>query len=33
VTSKLWNADQGYEEALAGFETSRAKLGLDYVDL
>jgi 2,5-diketo-D-gluconate reductase A len=33
VTSKLWNADQGYEKALAGFERSRKLLGLDYVDL
>lgn len=33
VTTKLWNADQGYEKALAAFETSRKKLGLDYIDL
>ncbi|QWT22827.1 aldo/keto reductase [Subtercola sp. PAMC28395] len=33
VTTKLWNADQGYEKALAAYETSRKKLGLDYIDL
>jgi 2,5-diketo-D-gluconate reductase A len=33
VTTKLWNSDQGYESALAAFETSRTKLGLDYIDL
>ncbi|MCF3961350.1 aldo/keto reductase [Streptomyces fuscigenes] len=33
VTTKLWNADQGSEAALAGFDTSLRKLGLDYVDL
>ncbi|WP_088810544.1 MULTISPECIES: aldo/keto reductase [Listeria] len=33
VTTKLWNADQGYETTLAAFETSLQKLGLDYVDL
>jgi diketogulonate reductase-like aldo/keto reductase len=33
VTTKLWNADQGFEKALAAFETSRTKLGLDYIDL
>jgi 2,5-diketo-D-gluconate reductase A len=33
VTTKLWNADQGYESALAAFEASRSALGLDYVDL
>ncbi|MFC0524520.1 aldo/keto reductase [Pontibacillus salicampi] len=33
VTSKLWNADQGYEETLEAFETSLNKLGLDYLDL
>jgi len=33
VTTKLWNADQGYEKALKAFETSRALLGLDYIDL
>ncbi|MEV8374024.1 aldo/keto reductase [Kribbella sp. NPDC056861] len=33
ITTKLWNADQGYEEALAAFEHSRGLLGLDYLDL
>ncbi|GIP37080.1 putative oxidoreductase YtbE [Paenibacillus sp. J31TS4] len=33
VTSKVWNADLGYEETLAAFDTSLEKLGLDYLDL
>ncbi|MEC0245604.1 aldo/keto reductase [Paenibacillus chitinolyticus] len=33
VTSKVWNADQGYEPALGAFEVSLRKLGLDYLDL
>lgn len=33
VTSKVWNSDLGYESALAAFETSLEKLGLDYLDL
>ena len=33
VTTKLWNADQGYESALAAFDQSLERLGLDYVDL
>ncbi|KAB8167707.1 aldo/keto reductase [Streptomyces sp. 3MP-14] len=33
VTTKLWNSDQGYDTALAAFDRSLAKLGLDYVDL
>lgn len=33
ITTKVWNADQGYEQTLAAFETSLDKLGLDYVDL
>jgi len=33
VTTKLGNADQGAETGLAAFETSLAKLGMDYVDL
>lgn len=33
VTTKLWIADYGYEQALRGFEASLEKLGLDYVDL
>ncbi|MER6847587.1 aldo/keto reductase [Streptomyces flaveolus] len=33
VTTKLWNADQGYDATLNAFETSLDKLGLDHVDL
>lgn len=33
VTSKLWVDDSGYENAKKAFETSLAKLGLDYLDL
>lgn len=33
VTSKVWNADLGYEETLKAFDTSLEKLGLDYLDL
>ncbi|MEV0173104.1 aldo/keto reductase [Streptomyces sp. NPDC050803] len=33
VTTKLWNADQGYDATLKAFDASLAKLGLDHVDL
>jgi 2,5-diketo-D-gluconate reductase A len=33
VTTKLWNADQGYDETLAAFDRSLALLGLDVIDL
>ncbi|MFI8763777.1 aldo/keto reductase [Streptomyces sp. NPDC053792] len=33
VTTKLWNADQGYDSTLRAFDDSLAKLGLDHVDL
>ncbi|GAA1189212.1 aldo/keto reductase [Streptomyces hebeiensis] len=33
VTTKLWNDAQGYDSALAAFDTSLRKLGLDHVDL
>ncbi|MCC6531811.1 MAG: aldo/keto reductase [Burkholderiales bacterium] len=33
VTTKLWNADQGYASALDAFDRSLERLGLDYVDL
>ncbi|WP_031090113.1 aldo/keto reductase [Streptomyces sp. NRRL S-15] len=33
VTTKLWNADQGYDSTLAAFDASLALLGLDHVDL
>jgi 2,5-diketo-D-gluconate reductase A len=33
VTTKLWNSDHGYDEALRGFDRSARRLGLDTVDL
>lgn len=33
ITTKLWNADQGYDAALAAYDDSLEKLGLDDVDL
>lgn len=33
VTSKVWNADLGYDQTIKAYETSLAKLGLDYLDL
>ncbi|WP_141506209.1 aldo/keto reductase [Paenibacillus luteus] len=33
VTTKIWNAHQGYESTLTAFEDSRRKLGIDVVDL
>ncbi|MFW5433546.1 aldo/keto reductase [Paenibacillus apiarius] len=33
VTSKVWNADLGYESTLAAYEASLEKLGLEYLDL
>ena len=33
ITSKVWNADQGYDETLRAFESSLEKLGLEYLDL
>lgn len=33
VTTKVWNADQGYERTLKAFENSRQKLDIEYVDL
>jgi len=33
ITTKLWKTDHGYRNTMAAFETSRAKLGVDYVDL
>ncbi|WP_062201602.1 aldo/keto reductase [Demequina salsinemoris] len=33
VTTKLWNADQGYDSALRAFDRSRELLGLDEIDL
>ncbi|MGH6657648.1 MAG: aldo/keto reductase, partial [Actinocrinis sp.] len=33
VTTKLWNADQGYDTTLRAFDASLTRLGLDYLDL
>jgi 2,5-diketo-D-gluconate reductase A len=33
VTTKLWNADQGFDAALKAFDHSVQRLGLDYLDL
>lgn len=33
ITTKLWNTDHGYDEAIAACEASLSRLGLDYVDL
>lgn len=33
VTTKLRNADQGYDSAMRAFEESRSKLGVDVIDL
>ncbi|GIO09054.1 glyoxal reductase [Brevibacillus reuszeri] len=33
ITTKVWNADQGYETTLKAFDTSMKKLGLDTLDL
>ncbi len=33
LTAKLWNSDQGYDEAKRAFDTSLKKLGVDYIDL
>ncbi|MFC3627897.1 aldo/keto reductase [Paracoccus angustae] len=33
VTTKLFLADYGYDEAMRGFDSSMEKLGLDYLDL
>ncbi len=33
VTTKVWNRDQGYEQALKAYDASLQRLGMDYVDL
>jgi diketogulonate reductase-like aldo/keto reductase len=33
VTTKVWNADQGYKFTLQAFETSLHQLDMDYVDM
>ena len=33
ITSKVWNADLGYESTIAAYEASSNRLGIDYLDL
>lgn len=33
ITSKVWNSELGYESAIAAYEESLKKLGLEYLDL
>ncbi|MGU3471581.1 aldo/keto reductase [Paenibacillus sp. D51F] len=33
ITTKVWNAEQGYDSTLAAYEESRRKLGLEIIDL
>lgn len=33
VTTKLWNSDQGYDQAIKACNASLSRLGLSYVDL
>jgi diketogulonate reductase-like aldo/keto reductase len=33
VTTKLWNSDHGYDEALRAYDASHRRLGLDQADL
>lgn len=33
ITTKVWNADQGYDTTLKAFDASLSKLKLDYIDL
>jgi len=33
ITTKLWNGDHGYDNALRAFDVSMERLGLDYLDL
>ncbi|MQS76093.1 aldo/keto reductase [Lactobacillus halodurans] len=33
ITSKVWNADQGYDSTLAAFDKTLSDLQLDYLDL
>lgn len=33
VTTKLWNPDHGYDEAMRAFDTSMGKLGFEQLDL
>ena len=33
ITSKLWNADRGYDKTMAAFDKTLENLGLEYLDL
>src|SRR3954447_5413086 len=33
VTTKLWNQDHGFDQALRAFDKSLERLGLEYIDL
>lgn len=33
VTTKVWNAERGYEKTLKAFDVSLENLGLDYIDM
>jgi diketogulonate reductase-like aldo/keto reductase len=33
VTTKLWNSDHGYDQAIRAFNKSLDRLGFDYIDL
>lgn len=33
LTSKLWNADQGYKQTLSAFDDTLSRLATDYLDL
>ncbi len=33
ITTKLWNADQGYDSTLTAFDASLERLGTDHLDL
>ncbi len=33
ITTKLWNADQGYDSTLRAFDASMKRLGFEYLDL
>ncbi|KJV30408.1 aldo/keto reductase [Luteibacter yeojuensis] len=33
LTTKLWNAEQGYDSTLRAFDASMKKLGTDYLDM
>lgn len=33
ITSKVWNSDLAYDDALAAYDASLERLGLDYLDL